>query len=353
MATVTGLTKARMLLIEEGSIIDARLDNGELILTTRGGTDINVGSVKGDPRTLIDLGVTATAEELNFVDGVTSAIQTQLNGKAASSHTHDDRYYTETEVTALLAGKANASHTHTLSQITDVTATAAEVNKLDGVTATTAELNILDGVTATAEELNFVDGVTSAIQTQLNGKAASSHTHDDRYYTETEVTALLAGKANASHTHTLSQITDVTATAAEVNKLDGVTATTAELNYVDGVTSNIQTQLNARVTKKTTETSGTISTTPAGTIYWYRYDDGYVEIFWTSSGNVTNDTQYTIGTLPAGARPTREVPCSVSGGVYGDRPGAGTVWPDGTVKIRNTYSSALAMKAYALFKAYP
>ena len=40
------------------------------------------------------------------------------------------------------------------------------------VTSTAAELNILDGVTATTAELNFVDGVTSAIQTQLNAKAA-------------------------------------------------------------------------------------------------------------------------------------------------------------------------------------
>lgn len=39
----------------------------------------------------------------------------------------------------------------------------------------------------------------------------------------------------------------ITATAAELNKMDGVTATTTELNYVDGVTSNIQTQLNAKV----------------------------------------------------------------------------------------------------------
>ena len=39
----------------------------------------------------------------------------------------------------------------------------------------------------------------------------------------------------------------VTATAAELNLLDGVTATTAELNYVDGVTSNIQTQLDAKL----------------------------------------------------------------------------------------------------------
>ena len=38
------------------------------------------------------------------------------------------------------------------------------------VTATAAELNILDGVTSTTAELNFVAGVTSAIQTQLNAK---------------------------------------------------------------------------------------------------------------------------------------------------------------------------------------
>ena len=86
---------------------------------------------------------------------------------------------------------------------TDVTATAAELNILDGVTATTAELNILDGVTADASELNILDGVT--------------------------------------------------ATSTELNILDGVTATTTELNYVDGVTSNIQTQLNA---KQATITAG-------------------------------------------------------------------------------------------------
>ena len=51
---------------------------------------------------------------------------------------------------------------------TTVTATAAELNIMDGVTATTAELNILDGVTATTAELNYVDGVTSAIQTQID-----------------------------------------------------------------------------------------------------------------------------------------------------------------------------------------
>ena len=59
----------------------------------------------------------------------------------------------------------------TLSDISDITASAAEINILDGVTATTAEINILDGLTATTQELNYVDGVTSNIQTQLDKKA--------------------------------------------------------------------------------------------------------------------------------------------------------------------------------------
>ena len=68
---------------------------------------------------------------------------------------------------------------------TSMTATAAELNILDGVTSTTAELNILDGVTSTAAELNILDGVTS--------------------------------------------------TAAELNILDGVTSTAAEINTLDGL----------------------------------------------------------------------------------------------------------------------
>ena len=56
---------------------------------------------------------------------------------------------------------------------TEVTATAAELNILDGVTATASELNILDGVTATTAELNILDGVTAtaAELNILDGKA--------------------------------------------------------------------------------------------------------------------------------------------------------------------------------------
>ena len=118
---------------------------------------------------------------------------------------------------------------------TTVTASAAEINIMDGVTSTTAELNILDGVTSTAAELNILDGVTSTA-TELN---------------------ILDG---------------VTSTTAEINILDGVTATTAELNYVDGVTSNVQTQLNAKAPSAsptlTTPTLSSSITITGGTQSW-------------------------------------------------------------------------------------
>jgi hypothetical protein len=50
----------------------------------------------------------------------------------------------------------------TLSDL-GITATAAELNKMDGVTASTAELNKLKGLTATTAELNYTNGVTSNI----------------------------------------------------------------------------------------------------------------------------------------------------------------------------------------------
>ena len=59
-----------------------------------------------------------------------------------------------------MGGEVDAKGTvSTLSDLS-VTATASELNIMDGVTATTAELNILDGVTATTAELNYLDIVT-------------------------------------------------------------------------------------------------------------------------------------------------------------------------------------------------
>lgn len=46
-----------------------------------------------------------------------------------------------------------------------------------------------------------VKGLGSAAYTASTAYASSSHTHDDRYYTETEVDTKLAGKSNTGHNH--------------------------------------------------------------------------------------------------------------------------------------------------------
>ena len=59
---------------------------------------------------------------------------------------------------------------------TVVSATAAQLNVMATVTATATEINVLDGIPAglTATELGYSDGVTSAIQTQINAKGDAS-----------------------------------------------------------------------------------------------------------------------------------------------------------------------------------
>lgn len=55
-----------------------------------------------------------------------------------------------------------------------VTATAAELNKMDGVTSTAAELNILTGVTATAAELNIAADASAQTETIDAGGTVSA-----------------------------------------------------------------------------------------------------------------------------------------------------------------------------------
>lgn len=109
--------------------------SGSITLTAEDGSgnaDVTIPR-DGIVSDLSDLSITATATELNYVDGVTSNIQTQLDAKG------------------------------TVSTLADLS-----------VTASAAELNLLDGVTATTTELNYVDGVTSSIQTQIDGKLSTS-----------------------------------------------------------------------------------------------------------------------------------------------------------------------------------
>lgn len=204
-----------------------------------------------------------------------------------------------------------------LAKVTDVTATATEVNVLDGIEVTTTELNQLDGVTGNVQnqlddKVAKNDAITAGTKTKITydakglvtggadlseadiptldgakiGSLATYEKANTKAAIATDDTlpqalgkleykadnAIVANPDIEAGTHTkitydakglvtagadlseadipeihLAKITDVTATAAEVNILDGATLTTTELNYVDGVTSSIQDQLDAKV----------------------------------------------------------------------------------------------------------
>ena len=119
-------------------------------LATMGQTTANALADLSEAEVQILDGATLTTTELNYVDGVTSAIQTQL----------DNKQPLDAELTELATMSSG-----TASALADLTGT--EVAILDGATVTTAEVNILDGVTATTAEINLLDGATSATSTTL------------------------------------------------------------------------------------------------------------------------------------------------------------------------------------------
>jgi len=99
----------------------------------------------------------------------------------------------------------------------EVTADAAEINKLDGLLTSTAELNVLDGITATTAELNKVDGFTG--------------NKDDLNYAKDL-------RATGVSTTEFERLDGLTASTGELNTLDGIVASTAELNTLDGFTGS-------------------------------------------------------------------------------------------------------------------
>ena len=129
-----------------------------------------------------------SATDKTKLDGIaTGANKTTVDTALSSTSTNPVQ---NKVINTALAGKAASSHTHAVADITGTlpiskggtgATTAATALTNLGITATAAELNKMDGVTATTAELNYVDGVTSNIQTQLNGKAASSHNHNSAY----------------------------------------------------------------------------------------------------------------------------------------------------------------------------
>lgn len=135
---------------------------------------------------------------------------------------------------AAIANKANVSDLNAHAGDSDIHMTEAEKDKLAGIavgannytlpSAGSALGGVMSGgdvtisagiVTVNDDSHNHVISNVDGLQSVLDGKAASGHTHNDTYYTETEVDSLLSTKANSSHTHTISNITNLQ------NSLDG------------------------------------------------------------------------------------------------------------------------------------
>ena len=138
---------------------------------------------------------------------------------------------------------------------TNVTSTAAELNKLDGFTGTFEDLNYAKDLRATgvtSTEFNYLDTVSSNIQTQLNAKQATitggATTIDTENLTASRVlVSNSSGKVAVSSVTSseLAKIDGLTASASELNKLDGATVTTGEINVLDGNTSATSTTVAA------------------------------------------------------------------------------------------------------------
>ena len=136
-------------------------------------SDITALGIPGqDTNTTYSAATTSTAGLMSASD------KAKLDGIASNAtHVTIDSAFSTTStnpvqnkvIKAALDCKASSSHTHPASQVTGLTANRALVSDANGHPAVSSVTNT---------ELGYLDGVTSNIQNQLNGKAASNHTHN-------------------------------------------------------------------------------------------------------------------------------------------------------------------------------
>ena len=149
-----------------------------------------------------------TSTEIGYLDGVTSSIQTQINDKlsisaaeslyvtsAAAATAYQPKDGDLTAIAALtgtsgILTKAgtdtwtldtNAYLTTTLAASTYLGITAASTTYAPKAEPTFTGTVVLPSTTSigtiTSTELSYIDGVTSSIQTQIDSKASTGHTH--------------------------------------------------------------------------------------------------------------------------------------------------------------------------------
>jgi len=160
-------------------VADTEIQIASTTIDMNGAVDISGNLTVGG--SVIIGGSTLSSTELLFLDSVTAGTVTASKALVVDSNKDIASLRNITLTGELDAGSLDVSgnvdidgtlETDALSiASTTVTATAAELNILDGVTSTAAELNALDGITAVVGELNALDIGSTAIGTAVASKA--------------------------------------------------------------------------------------------------------------------------------------------------------------------------------------
>jgi len=146
------------------------------------------------------------------------------------------------------------SHKHTMSDITDYKAITVD-STLSSTSTNPVQNKVIDA------EFDAISTAMGALETAIDGKSDSGHTHDDRYYTQTQLDTRLASKSDSTHNHDSKYDAKGSASAVQTN-LNTVSDTLdAHIDNADiHVTATNKTNWNAAYTHSTSAHARTDAT---------------------------------------------------------------------------------------------
>ena len=276
----------------------ARADHVHPVDTSRAasnhshGSLVNDGALNSDITSVNKVAVTDATNKLKTISKLPldKVTHQDISGKANVNHSHDSA---SSSANGFLSkedkSKLDGIATEANKTVVDSSLSSSSTNPVQNKIVT----NALNGK-ANSSHSHSISNITN-LQSALNSKSETGHTHDDRYYTETEMNTKLNGKANSSHTHTASQISDLTvsthtlANGAKLYKYGKIVLAVFNNYQYSGKTPNVWTDI-------------------------FNIPSAYKPI---STDNIYGHWSGTNGQLVAGSNKIEMYPPQSSGGVFG------------------------------------